>query len=166
MIAEDYFNSEEIINRINKRIDIYKEWNYKNKNKQQTNEPTEVSFIAVEPNESSEITFVSLIIDMFSINNSSIDFYFNYTIDKQIFKPLIFNFDLSKNTSYFVSCQGLKYFFPINKSFKLSGIPMLGDYNHKYIHAFNISSILRIPDNLLVKGEINYTLTVRYTQQN
>jgi len=164
MIAEDYFNSEEIINRINKRIDIYKEWNYKNK--QQTNEPTEVSFIAVEPNESSEITFVSLIIDMFSINNSSKDFYFNYTIDKQIFKAFIFNFDLSKNTSYFVSSQGLKYFFPINKSFKLFGIPMLGGYNHKDIHAFNIASILRIPDNLIVKKEINYTLTVRYTQQN
>jgi len=166
MIAEDYFNSEEIINRINKRIDIYKEWNYKNINKQHRNEPTELSFIAVEPNESSEITFVSLIIDMFSINNSSIDFYFNYTYDKQLFKPFIFNFDLSKNTSYFVSSQGLKYFFPINKSLKLSGIQMLGGYNLKDIHAFNISSKLRIPSNLIVNKDINYTLTVHYTQQN
>jgi len=169
MIAEDYFNIEEIINkinRINKRIDIYKEWNYKDINKQKTNEPTEVSFIAVEPNESSEITFVSLIIDIFSIMHSSIDFYFNYALDRQIFKPFIFNFSLSSNIGYYVSSQGLKYFFPINKSFKLSGIQMLEDYNHKDIHAFNIASLLRIPSYMLINKEINYTLTVRYTQQN
>jgi len=174
MIAEDYFNSEEIMNKINKRIDtykewnnkridIYKEWNYKD-DKQLRNVPTEVSFIAVETNETSEITFVSLIIDMFSINNSSIDFYFNHTFDKTLFKPFIFNFDLSNNKGYHVSNNGLKYFYPINKSLKLS--PMLGIYKLKDIHAFNIASKLRIPSNLIVNKVINYTLTVRYTQQN
>ena len=42
MIAED-LNSEQILQRINNRIDIYKEWNYKLNDKLKVNKPIEVS---------------------------------------------------------------------------------------------------------------------------
>src|SRR6056300_650239 len=164
MIAED-LNSEQILQRINNRIDIYKEWNYKLDDKWKIILPTEISLIGVEPNESSEITFVSLITDQ---NNANVYFYLNYIPCKAsiIMIPFIFNFDLSKNINYPIHNQGLKYFFPINKSFKLSKIQMQADCTYKDIRAFNISSSnLEKSDDSIFKSVINCTLTVRYTQQ-
>ena len=158
MIAED-LNSEQIFQRIKNRTDIYKEWNYKLNDKLQVNKPIEVSLIGVEPNESSEITFVSLITDW---NNTIISFYLNYIPCKEsiILTPIIFNFDLSKNT-YHRELDLKKHFFPINKSFKLSEIQMQTGCDYKDIRAFNISS--RSSND---SKELNCTLTVRYTQQN
>jgi len=159
MIAED-LNSEQILQRINNRIDMYKEWNYKLNDKLEIYKPTEISLIGVQkPNESSEITFVSLITD--NNNNTIITFYLNYMPCKEsiIMTPIIFDFDLSKNT-YYRELDFKNYFFPINKSFKLSEIQMQTGCSYKDIRAFNISS--RSSNDL---KEINCTLTVRYTQQ-
>jgi len=168
MIAEDYFTSDEIMEKIKKRVHIRQDWCYGSISLKQARYPNNYSnshtmscCLLVYPNETSEIMIQSLTSDNTGggLNNKDrISFSIQYTTttSSKPSKEHLFDVDLKDYPKYlFWDGQGIKHIFPINKSYKLSNIN-----NYKDIRIFNIFILQSWGDE---KGN-ECSLLINYTQ--
>ena len=166
MIAED-LTSEQIIEKNIKRINIYRDWNYKLLPNLTYFKPAEIiggsSCIYTIPNETSSILIKTLTSDDGHSRTSRLtsddimDFGIQYTTatsnDRTI--HIMFSVDLSTCTKYkIIDDQGVKYVFPINLSWPLSNIT-----NYKNIRVFSICIRQSKGKNkgYVIKVIVNYT---------